>query len=261
MKYIIIENEPIALEQLKRIISSLRPDWELTFTTATVKGAVDFFTQGNNVDLCFMDIDLNDGDCFKIFESIEIVTPVIFTTAYSEFTLRAFKEHSLDYLLKPIIKNDVEKAIQKFEKFYVNTKEEGKENHNENYQKLTETLSTKNKSAKAKRVLTVSGDSYGFLNINMVAWFLSEDRYIFAIDFSGHKYMTTLSTLADVIDSFGEINFFRIQRNILCSPESIKGVSKYFKGRLSVKLQAGKEELKVVVSADRRADFLTWLGA
>ncbi len=260
MKYIIIENEPIALDQLKRIVSNLRPDWNLVFTTATVNEAIEFFSSGAKCDLCFMDIDLNDGDCFKIFESVEINTPVIFTTAYSEFTLRAFKEHSLDYLLKPILKSDVEKSIQKFEKFYSSPTEDQPDIRKEQYQKVSESLTSTPKSANAKRVLTVSGDSYGFLNIDMVAWFISEDRYIFAIDYTGRRYMTTLSTLADVIDSFGEINFFRIQRHVLCSADSVKGVSKYFKGRLSVKLQAGKEEMKVVVSADRKAPFLTWLG-
>lgn len=264
MKYVIVENESLAREQLKSMVESIRPGWELVHISSTVEETVRFFSNGGDADLCFFDIELNDDNCFEIFSRAEVPAPVIFTTAYHEFMLEAFKVHSIDYLLKPLLKTDIEAAIQKFEKYHLPLQAKrvvSKISREDLYASLSELLQEGGQPKLPKRVLTMSGDTYGFINIEDVAWFVSEDKYIFAVDHAGRKRMSSLQTLADALDTFGDKRFFRIQRNILCSIGAVKSVSKFFKGRLSVCLEAGSEKHRVTVSAERRGAFLTWLGS
>ena len=123
MKYIIIENEYYALKNLNDIISSLRPDYKMTFSCESVEDAIRYFKiHPNEADLIFMDIELVDGNCFEIFENVTIEIPVIFCTAYNQFAIDAFKHHSIDYLLKPLSETQVGQALEKFEKYYQNKK-------------------------------------------------------------------------------------------------------------------------------------------
>lgn len=172
--------------------------------------------------------------------------------------------------------DDVRKAIEKFEKYFrkldaVEIEAESSASGSEDkiptgevYAQLARYLAGAGTSGGASivsRVLTVSGDNYGYLNIEDVAWFLSEDKFIFAVDLAGRRRMTSFTKLSDVQAAFGENTFFQVQRNVICSVAAVKGVSKYFKGRLKVTLGAGTEKLEVIVSAERRQAFLAWLGA
>lgn len=123
MKYAIIENERLALDLIKAIVKNVRPEWELAFTAGTVADAVEHFKNEGEADLCFMDIELNDGNCFDIFDEVRLGIPVIFTTAYDEFLLKAFKVYSVDYLLKPVLETDIERAILKFERYFNSRKD------------------------------------------------------------------------------------------------------------------------------------------
>lgn len=115
MKYAIVENELHSLHHIKGILEDLRPEWTLSFTSDSVHDTLKKIGENGLPDLLFLDIELNDGNCFSLFEKIKSPVPVIFTTAYDDFCLKAFKVHSLDYILKPITTDDLLFAIRKFE--------------------------------------------------------------------------------------------------------------------------------------------------
>jgi len=256
MKYAIIENERLALDLMKAIMKRVRPQWELAFTAANVSETINFFKTMPEVDICFMDIELNDGDCFSIFEEIELNIPIIFTTAYDEFMLKAFKVNSIDYLLKPILETDVEQAVLKYERYYA----QREHSNTDIYRKLKELADTNRNRPSLKRVLTVSGDRYNFVSSDNIAWLVSEDKYVYVVDLNGNRRMTTFATLGEAGDLLNQDSFFVLRRNLICSTAAIKSVCRYFKGRLKVTLHAGADEIEVVVSADKRQTFLNWLG-
>ena len=115
MKYAIIENEVFARLNLQNIVETLRPGYQLVFTAETVADAIAGISSNSDLDLVFMDIELDDGNCFEIFDRIMVKTPVIFTTAYDDYAIKAFKVNSIDYLLKPVVEDDMKAAIEKFE--------------------------------------------------------------------------------------------------------------------------------------------------
>lgn len=112
MKYAIIENEVFARLNLQNIVETLRPGYQLVFTAETVADAIAGISSNSDLDLVFMDIELDDGNCFEIFDRIMVKTPVIFTTAYDDYAIKAFKVNSIDYLLKPVVEDDMKAAIK-----------------------------------------------------------------------------------------------------------------------------------------------------
>lgn len=254
MKYAIIENEPFSLKSLQQTIAALRPDYELTFTAESVEESIAFFMRNPAVDIIFMDIELVDGNCFEIFSKVEVRTPIVFTTAYDTFALQAFKVNSVDYLLKPIHETDLEHALQKHERS--RKTEDEKRNLALSYGKLAQ-AGTKH------RILTVSGDSYSFVEIADVAFFVSEDKCIFAYRKNGGRRLTALTALNNLSEVEAVVNpndFFKLSRDLVVNISAIASVHKFFHGRLSVVVGTGSEERKVVVSTARRKEFLDWLG-
>lgn len=256
MNYVIIENERLALDLMKAIIKRVRPEWELIFTAATVADTVNFFEVNPDVDICFMDVELNDGDCFSIFSQIDVGVPVIFTTAYDDFILKAFKVNSIDYLLKPILETDVEQAILKYERFHAKRAT----SNIEIYRHLKELSDANRSKPSLHRVLTVSGDRYSFVPVDNIAWLISEDKYVYVVDLEGNRKLTTFTTLGEAHEMLDRDSFFYLRRNLICSAEAIKSVSKYFKGRLKVTLTSGVHEVEAIVTSEKRQIFLNWLG-
>lgn len=249
MRYVIFEDELFAMQRLQLIVERLHPDYELAFKGTTVAEAIDFFQTGEAVDLVFMDIELADGNCFGISDEVNVNTPIIFTTAYDEFALRAFKVHSIDYLLKPIAESDLSLAITKFERL------RSERQSLPDYSQLA-----RQPKLGSTRILTVSGDNFLYIKLPEVAYFMSEDNYVFAYTTTGKRRMTNFSNLQDVLKILPGEDFFQLSRNIIASIGSIRSVSKFFRGRLTVHLKAGDEEQECTVSSSRREEFLAWLG-
>ncbi len=248
MKYAIIENEGFARLSLQKIVSSLRSDFELCFTAETVADSVAMINEHPDIDLIFMDIELDDGICFDIFMQTEVKVPVIFTTAYDEYAVKAFKVDSIDYLLKPIQVKDVQKAIGRFEE---------RRSMRNDYRKFAYNYM----SAKARtRILVNRGEDYIFVNIEDIAWFEAEDKYVTIVFKTGESMLTNLPSLEVTYQELDANRFFRISRSVLASIESITRVTKHFKGRLQVELKAAETVRKETVSAPRRQSFLSWLG-
>ena len=251
MKYAIIENEAYALEHLKRVVSSLRTEYELVFTAESVEECINYFGQQHSVDIIFMDIELVDGNCFDIFRAINIKTPIIFTTAYDAYAIQAFKVNSIDYLLKPIADKDVEAAIRKFETHYIKT------NKTPDYKQLYPFI---HKNLARRRILVNSGDTYSYIQTDEIAFFVSEDKYVYATLKNGRRRMTDFQNLSEVEAEVDGSDFFQLSRNLIASISAIGKVSKFFTGRLKVEIEAGEEKQEVVVSAARKKLFLDWLG-
>lgn len=249
MKYAIIENEEFARINLKEVIETVRPAYICAFTAETVEECVKYFASANDIRLIFMDIELDDGSCFEIFRRTDIKTPVIFTTAYDEYAIQAFKVNSIDYLLKPVSEEDVVRAIRKFESVQASAVPE--------YRAVAAEL---NRARSRRRILISDADGYSFVSTDDIAWFEAEDKYVSIVLRSGKRMLTDFASLADVTEALDPDRFFHISRSVVASIESIGKISKFFKGRLRVNLVADGIERTETVSAARRPEFLGWLG-
>ena len=251
-RFAIIEDNPFALEHLCQSVKRLRRDYEPVFKASSVKETVDFLKSSPDVELIFMDIELADGKCFAIFDQVKTVIPIIFTTAYDEFAIQAFKVNGMDYLLKPVSDQDLAYAIDKFEHL--------SSIRNPQLPASPVPEETTVSAVNTGRILTVSGEKYGYIDIDDIAYFISEDNYVFACLNSGIQRLVNLTSLSYLEPMLPSDRFFRLSRSIIASIKSIESVSKYFRGRLLVKLKSGNEQREVTVSASNRDTFLEWLG-
>lgn len=250
MKYAIIENEEFAQTYLHNMIAALRENWNCIFKTQTVEDSVAELKAAQNLDLIFMDVELDDGSSFEIFNNLDVKIPVIFTTAYSEFAIQAFKVNSVDYLLKPFGESDLGRAIEKFEKNY-------KKEPLRDYGRLSEAFGL---TKRVKRLLISDSSGYSFLPVDEIAWFEAEDKYVTITTVSGKTVLSDLKSLSNIVDSLDADDFFQISRSLIVSIKAVRKVERHFKGRLSVTLHAGPLSRNETISSARRNQFLVWLG-
>lgn len=250
IKYIIIENEYFAFESLRNIVSQVNPEYQLIFSAESVEDAVVYFKSGTDAELIFMDIELVDGNCFDIFNKVDIDIPVIFTTAYNEFAIQAFKVNSVDYILKPVSEHSIIEALNKFEKYK-------SQSLPIDYKKLANLISLRNNK---KRILLSKGDVYSYVDSNDIAYFISEDKYVFIYTFSGERFFTDYLNLNQVEKDFDSEFFFRVSRNIISNLKVISGVKKFFNGRLKLTITVAGKSFDIIVSSAKRKQFLDWFG-
>lgn len=246
-KYLIVEDERFAYEEMKRMVSRLRPDYELINRTETIEETI-VFLKRNTVDLILLDIRLADGNCFEIFEHVPVPTPVIFTTAYDEHAIRAFKVNSIDYLLKPIEEADLLTALQKYERLRANQKPLF------DYRKLEEALM---ENHKRNRFMVQLGDNYHHIDTTDIAFIYSEDKVVFLHTFSNKRYIVDY-TLSQIEEQLDKKMFFRVSRSCIANINSIKKIAKYFNSRLKLTFQPGCPH-EILVSRERVSDFLKWI--
>ena len=242
MKYLIIEDERLAMSELRRMVTKMRPGYEFAGWCESVESAVSLLHDNKKtVDIVFADIRLTDGVSFEIFDKTGYNGPVIFTTAYDEYTLNAFKVNGIDYLLKPIDSEELEAAILKFERLY-------------NERKGTETPTVN--SAKDRFLVSI-GDDMLPLAVKDIAFFNSEDGYTYANTFAGKRYIMDLSieTLATMLDFR---MFCRVSRAYICNLEAVARVAKMFGGRLKV-ITNPESPNPILVSRERAVQVVRWL--
>ena len=234
--YIIVEDERPAYEELKRMISLLRPGYRLTGWADSIEQAK-VILSASGVDLIFMDIHLADGLAFDIFGDAECDIPVVFTTAYDEYALDAFRAGGIDYLLKPVDEDDLERALHRFEKGSVKPLSENAKQYRH-------------------RFLVKVGDSYVQVPVGSVALFHTEDKCTLVTLLSGRSYIveSTLDTLEQQLDS---ARFFRVSRSRIVNIEAITRCTKLFGGRLHLHLTVDTGST-VTVSRARTLAFLEW---
>jgi DNA-binding LytR/AlgR family response regulator len=249
MNTIVIEDEKLSAEHLRNLLKRIDPDIVVLEVLDSVKKSIDVIGQMKNVDLLFVDIHLADGLSFEIFSKLAIDTPVIFTTAYDEYALKAFRMNSVDYLLKPIGIDDLRRAVDKYKKFNRNSQAAMLEN-------LAAVYQTMNKTSK-NRFMVKMGDTLVSVKTEDAAYFIAEDGIVLLVTKTGKRYPIdyTLDQLEGLIPSE---TFFRINRKVLVNINAIQKVSSYFNSRLKLTLDSLEGD-DSIVSRERVNDFKMWL--
>lgn len=248
MNIVIIEDEQPARERLEEMLKKILPATNIVATHDNVKSAHKWFAQNPLPDLVLLDIQLGDGTAFDLLKLVKIDCPIIFTTAYSKFALDAFKEKSIDYLLKPVKKAELEGALQKLNELkQIFSKPDVSANE----------LKAAGAKEYKKRFMIRLGEHIRTLAVEQIAYFISENKCTFARSYEGLNYPldNNLDTLEEMLDPQA---FFRINRQYLINLKAIDEMKMYSKARVIVKLKPAAKELPVV-SAERSADFKLWL--
>ena len=253
MKALIIEDEPHARKELIRLLTASGKEIQVQQEIDSIEEAIEWFRSNPEPDVVFLDIQLADGISFEIFKEIEISAPVIFTTAYDEYAIRAFELNSIDYLLKPVTPEALNKALEKLEKIHQRPQATVPSISASQLDQLLKLKGTEYKS----RFLVRLGDQFYHINTQDVAYFMAEDNVVFLINSTGKRYIIDF-TLEELEKKLDPKNFFRLNRAYLANVTSIKKVSKYFNSRLAIELQPSAEE-KVILSRVRTVDFMKWM--
>lgn len=231
----------------------LRPEWNLVFTSGSIAEAQRLFEDAPEIHLALCDIELNDGLVFPLLRQLAPEFPVIFVTAYDEYALDAFKLESIDYLVKPLEMKALERAFIKYERIEKRIRRLALDT----LARLEAAVQRKNYIS---RLLISTGEQFSSLSVPEVAWFRSEDKYVVAITHTGLEYIISVRSLNELEPQLDPTDFFRLSREIIASHKSIRKVSRWFKGKLMVKVSAENKEKEVTVSNARRNDFLAWFG-
>lgn len=249
MKIVIIEDEAPAARRLANLVKECRPGVEIIGQFDSVETAAGWLGENPAPDLAFMDIQLADGLSFEIFETVKISFPVIFTTAYDEYALKAFKVNSIDYLLKPIDKTELARALDKFD---------GLKKQPGNSADISELLKSFNKPQFKTRFLVKQGQRLIPISTEEIAYFFAEDKLVFLVTAQRNKYAVDY-TIEQLESQLDPQKFFRANRKVITSVQAVKDIHLSFNGKLKIYLKPDFSE-EVFVSRERAADFKAWLG-
>lgn len=250
MRVIIIEDEKPSARRLQRMLDNI--DVKVETLLHSVKESIEWFLNNDHPDLIFLDIQLSDGLSFEIFDAVKINSAIIFTTAYDEYALQAFKLNSIDYLLKPIDDEELEAAVNQY-KTRLPEQQPVTLDFNEIKKLLTNPVEREYK----KRFSVKIGQHLKLINIDEIECFYSENKGTYLHTTEGRNYLldTTLDQLANEIEPE---TFFRINRKFFVNIHAIKDMISYTNSRLQIKLNSYKEE-DVIVARERVKDFKNWL--
>jgi DNA-binding LytR/AlgR family response regulator len=254
MKVLIVEDEPFAQQELKRLLSATRNDITVLDCIDSIEDTISWLRSNPLPDLIFLDIQLSDGLSFEIFRQEKILCPVIFTTAFDEYAIQAFKVNSIDYLLKPVKQPDLAAALDKFDEIrdsYQSLKQPAID-----IKMLEQLLNPARKEYKS-RFIARMGDQIKHIPIEDVAWFYAEDNVVFLVTKANNRYIIDY-TLDQACLQLDPSRYFRINRGFVAAIQSIGKVSRYFNGRLLVELLPAAPE-PVYVSRAKAQEFIDWL--
>lgn len=250
MNYIIAEDEKPTADRLLKMVTQQAPELSHLATFDSVSSAVKWLKANQHPDLAFFDIQLADGLSFEIFEQIDIEFPVIFTTAFNEYAIKAFKVNSIDYLLKPIDEKELSQAIQKFQKGFAQ-KPLALSND-----VIAKALSMLTNTYKTRFVVKV-GEHIRMVPIDEIALFFSSEKYTFIRNTAGRDYGIDFS-LEQVATMVNPSVFFRVSRKHIVAISAIKDIIAYSGSRLKLKLSVPADE-DILVSREKVAEFKAWL--
>ena len=256
-KVLIIEDDHFSARRLKRLIMDIDDTIDVHGPLKSVVEVTEELAANNDYDLIFSDIRLADSDVFEAFRKVMPQSFVIFTTAYDEYALRAFKVNSIDYLLKPIGKEDIEHAFEKLDNLQDTIPENGsrRENKEEELLHLIHSL-----NYKTHFLIPIKGDKLLPVSIDMIQLFYIKDCQVKAVLTDGVEYNFSL-TLDELVDCLNPSLFFRVNRQFLISREAIKDLDLWFNSRLSINLHHSRMTEKVLVSKARVAEFKEWFSS
>lgn len=251
-RIVIIEDEPFAADHLELLIQRLKPEAEIVAKLPTVQEATAFLQMHNNYDLLFSDIQLGDGLCFDIFRKVQVPTPIIFTTAYDQYALRAFKVNSVDYLLKPIDLPTLQAAFDKLERL---RGEQAPQTTTFTQQQLDRLLQSMRPEYKQRFAVKI-GEHIRLIPVAEVLYFESRHKLTYLYTSAGKKYPVQY-TLQDLEGLLDPMEFFRINRQMLLRDKAIRDVAAISNSRLQVTIPFA--EKAVVVSRERCQEFKEWM--
>jgi len=248
MRVLIIEDETAAARNLQSMLEHIEPDIEVVGITESIVDTIDWFAENETPDIVFMDIHIADGESFRIFDSIDIASPIIFTTAYDQYALEAFKVNSIDYLLKPLKEEELQRALDKWRRI---TNQERVE-----YHKRIDTMVAEQRKGNEMFLAHVK-DKIVPLQASDVAYFYTANERVTAHLLNGGSYPIdkTLEALQSVLS---EYDFFRANRQFIIARKAVKDISIWFGSRLSLNLTVDIPE-RIVISKARVPEFKRWL--
>ena len=252
MKTLIIEDEKAALRNLKAAMKEVDADFDIVGETDSVTGTLEWFASHPMPELVFMDIHLADGSAFGIFEHVDITCPIIFTTAYDEYALQAFRVNSIAYLLKPIGSTDLQKAVDKLNLFgNIGTSSQPATD----LQAMMRALK-REESYKTHFLVPVKGDRFVPVGVEQISYFYIDGGAVKAVTLSGETFLFQ-QTLDELAEQLNPRQFFRANRQYIVAHKAVTGVSLWFGGRMVLQLTPPTDE-KVLISKARVPAFREW---
>lgn len=277
MTILIIEDEEATARKLQRLLVDIAPSTQIVGMTVSVEESVEWLRVNPQPELIFMDIELADGQSFEIFNQVTVKSPVIFTTAYDEFAIKAFKVNSIDYLLKPLKEDELRQALLKLQRLKevltqgIGDMEPGIRGLEESITNLLQQVQTASLSSSLSpapspqslapfkdRFLIKQGQRLFSVNVDEIAYFFTRNKMSFIKTRSNHEWLLdyTLDELAQLLDPG---RFFRLNRQVIVELRAVDKVHLYFNGKLKLTLQPAFE-VEVVVSREKAGDLKRWLG-
>jgi two-component system, LytTR family, response regulator LytT len=258
MKILIVEDEELAVKKIRKTLAGVEPDAEVVAVTDSILSTVNWLDENPPPDLILMDIELSDGQSFEIFNQTTIKSPVIFTTSYDEYALKAFKVNSIDYLLKPIQKEDLEGALQKLKQMkdlYKTEESKPDVSLDSLVKELQQKLQPKDFR---KRFLVKHAQKLVSIEVDEIAYFFSDGRLNFFKTYDNKKFVVdyTMDELEDMLDPG---KYFRISRSFYISVNSVDQIHDYFGNRLMLHLKPAVDK-ESIVSREKVTDFKKWMG-
>lgn len=248
-RVIIVEDETAAAVNLRSMLRAIDPDIEVVDVLESVEEAVDYFSKEVDAEIVFMDIHLADGDSFRIFERVDISIPIIFTTAYDEYALQAFKVNSIDYLLKPFKEDDLRRAIDKLQRLTVGEQNESRERRSkmllEHTEEAVQTMLVRYKD----KIIPVCVDDVAFF------YTFSERVTLTTLDGVSYPVDKTLEALTQQLST---CEFFRANRQFIVSRRAVKDIAVWFGSRLALNLTVETPE-RIIISKARVPEFKQWM--
>ena len=249
MKLLLIEDEDAAMRRLEKILLELEPNIEIVHKLDSVETSVNWLRTNPAPDIIFMDIHLADGSSFEIFEHVQVHCPVVFTTAYDEYALKAFKVNAIDYLMKPIKSLEVGNALEKYKNL--------QQPQVPDYQKMLESLQVQEKPS-LRRILVKLGQSIRLVEMDDIAYFYTRDKISFLVTKSTHKRYPIDYPLDKLEHMLDNKIFYRINRQFIINISAIKEMHPYSKSRIKIDLDPSSD-VETIVSTERASDFKYWL--
>ena len=252
LNVLIIEDEEPAAKRLRKMLLEIAPETTVLENIVSVSSALKWFSENPSPDLIISDIQLSDGLSFEIYKKIDLACPVIFTTAYDQYAIEAFKVNSIDYLLKPIKKEELENAVNKYKKI-----NQANVAPLVDINKLLQSFNPTGKEYKNRFVVRY-GEHIKTINIEEVVYFYTEDKVNFLCTKDSRRFVIdfNLDTLESTLDPK---SFFRINRQYIIGIHSIAEMLAYSKSRVLIKLNPPAKH-ETIVSTERSSDFKHWLG-
>ncbi|MCE7072908.1 LytTR family DNA-binding domain-containing protein [Dyadobacter sp. CY327] len=259
MDALIVEDEDLSVRRLRKLLTETAPDLLISGVTDSIEETVEWLRNNQKAgradpDLIFLDIELSDGQSFEIFNRVQVTSTIIFTTSYDEYALQAFKLNSIDYLLKPVHRDDLQRSLQKYE----NMRALPAEDSLEGIKKLLEGFQKTSKKEYRQRFLVKQGQKMLSIEVSEIAYFFTEERYSFFVTDNNQKLLVdyTLDELADVLDP---TRFFRINRGMMVTHKAVDKIDPYFGSRLALSLRPSHNK-EALVSREKVGDFKHWMG-